>query len=191
MPALAGARRPSVGAASGPRDEEEVPSDLTPALALRSATKMVPPPSKSEVPRPVFLSARRMSGTTDREAVAEGDAELRKVGTVAEADRMTYWPIDDEMEAVGNVRLTQGEDVITGPKMRLKLEEQVGFFEQPNFFLKREFDPAKSGGEGGEGQVRRRAGRRNTVAARMSRPDPGSLMNVLGVSSAAAQDDCR
>ncbi|MFZ2855381.1 MAG: LPS assembly protein LptD, partial [Rhodocyclaceae bacterium] len=85
-----------------------------------------------------FLSAQRMSGTTEREAIAEGDAQLRKIGTVVDADRMTYWPIDDELEAVGNVRLEQGEDWMSGPKMRLKLEEQVGFFEQPTYFLRRE-----------------------------------------------------
>lgn len=129
---------PPLVAASGPRDEEEMPADLTPALSLRSASKMVPPPAKSDVPRPAFLSAQRMSGTTEREAIAEGDAQLRKIGTVVDADRMTYWPIDDELEAVGNVRLAQGDDLVSGPKMRLKLEDQVGFFEQPSYFIRRE-----------------------------------------------------
>jgi LPS-assembly protein len=129
---------PPLVASSGLRDEEEVPSDLTPALALRSATKLVAPPSKSEVSRPAFLSAEKMSGTTDREAIAEGAAQLRKIGTVVDADRLTYWPIDDELEAVGNVRLEQGDDVMTGPKMRLKLEDQVGYFEQPAYFIRRE-----------------------------------------------------
>lgn len=129
---------PPLVAASGPRDEEEAPSDLTPALSLRSSQKMTPLPSKSDTPRPVFLSAQRMAGTTDREAVAEGAAELRKIGTVVDADRMTYWPVDDELEAVGNVRLAQGDDLVSGPKMRLKLEDQVGYFEQPNYFIRRE-----------------------------------------------------
>jgi len=138
--------QPPLVAASGPRDGE-VPADTTPALALRSSSKMVPLPAKSEVPRPVFLSAQRLSGTTEREAVAEGAAELRKIGTVVDADQMTYWPIDDELESVGNVVLTQGDDVVSGPKMRLKLEEQVGFFEQPSYFIRRESvvtpDPAR------------------------------------------------
>ena len=123
-------------AATGPRDEEEVP-DATPAMALRMAAAMLPPPGKSDEPRPIFLSAQRMSGVTGNEFVAEGDAELRKIGTVTTADRLTYWTVDDELEAVGKVRLQQGDDVITGPKMRLKLEEQVGFFEQPSYYIKR------------------------------------------------------
>ena len=79
-----------------------------------------------------------MGGEIDREFVAEGDAELRKIGTVVNSDRLTYWPVDDEIEAEGNVRLQQGEDLIAGPKMRLKLEDQVGFFEQPSYLIKRQ-----------------------------------------------------
>ena len=112
-------------------------ADSKPALALRPATVMTPPPKESEIPRPIFLSALRMGGDVEREFVAEGEAELRKIGTVLNAERLTYWPIDDEVQAEGNVLLEQGEDRISGPKMRLKLEEQVGFFEQPSYLIKR------------------------------------------------------
>lgn len=118
--------------------DERLAPDLTPALALRASTEMVPPPKDSDVPRPVFLSAHRMGGEVDREFVAEGEAELRKIGTVLNADRLTYWPIDDEVAGEGNVVLEQGEDRVSGPKMRLKLEDQVGFFEQPSYLIKRQ-----------------------------------------------------
>jgi LPS-assembly protein len=49
---------------------------------------------------------------------------------------MTYWPLEDEVEAEGRVRLQQREDVVTGPKMRLRLEDQIGYFEQPSYQLK-------------------------------------------------------
>lgn len=117
-------------------------SDPTPALALRSSSSMTPPPKESETPRPIFLSAQRMGGDVEREFSAEGEAELRKIGTVLNAERLTYWPIDDEVEAEGNVLLEQGEDRVSGPKMRMKLEEQVGFFEQPEYLIKR---PPKTG----------------------------------------------
>lgn len=103
-------------------------------MSLSMATS----PVKSKAPQPIFLSAQQMSGTTDREAVAEGAAELRKSGTQVTADRLTYWPLDDELEALGQVQLTQGEDLISGPKMRLKLVDQIGFFEQPTYFIKRQ-----------------------------------------------------
>jgi LPS-assembly protein len=123
--------------ATGSRDEEEVP-DVLPPLALRSAKALVPPPKDSVVPRPVFLSALRMGGDVNREFNAEGDSELRKIGTVVNSDRLTYWPIDDEVEAEGNVSLEQGADLITGPKMRLKLEDSVGYFDQPSYTIKRQ-----------------------------------------------------
>ena len=122
--------------ATGSRADESVP-DTQPPLALRNAKNMVPPPKDSAEPLPTFISALRMGGNVDREFNAEGDAELRKIGTVLTSDRLTYWPIDDEIEAEGNVRLEQGADVITGPKMRLKLEDQVGFFDQPSYTIKR------------------------------------------------------
>ncbi|MFZ4534707.1 lipid IV(A) palmitoyltransferase PagP [Propionivibrio sp.] len=133
-------------AATGWRDEDEVP-DVSPSLALRAAKTMVPPPKDSAVPRPVFLSSLRMAGTVDREFIAEEEAELRKIGTVLNADRLTYWPIDDEVEAEGNVRLQQEEDLITGPKMRLKMEDQVGYFEQPSYTLKRQPQPGSKAAE--------------------------------------------
>ena len=131
---------PLAAPGSGDRDEVEV-SDRQPPLALRRAKTMVAPPKESAVPLPVFISAQRMGGDVDREFNAEGDAELRKIGTVLNADRLTYWPIDDEMEAEGRVRLEQGDDLVTGPKMRLKLEDQVGYFEQPSYTLKRQPQP--------------------------------------------------
>ncbi len=123
--------------ATGPRDEEEVP-DALPALALRASKSMEPPPKDKTTPQPVFLRAQRMAGEVDREFIAEGDAELRKIGTVLNSERLTYWPIDDEVEAEGNVHLAQGGDLITGPKMRLRLEDEIGYFEQPAYTLKRQ-----------------------------------------------------
>jgi LPS-assembly protein len=114
------------------------PAADLPPLRLRMAGAMVPPPPESDVPRPVFLSAQRFSGVVDREVVAEDDAELRKVGTVLTGDRLTYWPVDDEVEAAGNVRLQQGDDVISGPQVRFKIEDQVGFIEQASYFVKRQ-----------------------------------------------------
>ncbi|MBI4742570.1 MAG: lipid IV(A) palmitoyltransferase PagP [Betaproteobacteria bacterium] len=86
---------------------------------------------------PTYIGAQRMYGINDRETVAEGAARLRKADMAVDADKMTYWSLDDEVEAAGKVRMVRGEDVVTGPKMRLKIEDQVGYFEQPSYFLKR------------------------------------------------------
>lgn len=136
-----GAGGASAQAAAGAPDEDAAPSDGLP-LSLRLASALVPPPAKSDVPRPAFISAQRMSGIAEREMHAEGDVELRKIGTQVYADQLTYWPLDDELEATGKVRLQQEADVISGPRLRLRLEDQVGFFEQPEYFLKRQPKPA-------------------------------------------------
>lgn len=145
LPSLPGAQmavRPAVGVVAQPQlpfgtppDEMET-ADPGPALALRASSKMEPPPKDSEVPRPVFLSAQRLVGEVNREFNAEGDAELRKIGSVVTSDRLTYWPLEDEVEADGQVRLQQGEDAISGPRMRLKMENQVGYFQSPSYYLK-------------------------------------------------------
>lgn len=87
---------------------------------------------------PTFIAAERMYGINDREAIAEGGARLRKADMAVDADKMTYWSLDDEVEAVGKVRMTRGDDVLSGPKMRLKIEDQIGYFENPSYFLKRQ-----------------------------------------------------
>jgi len=147
-------RRAAAGSAAGASGESapgqfqsdvvDVVDDGQPALALRAARKMETPPKNETAPRPAFLSAQRMSGEVNREFNAEGEAELRKIGTVVNADRLTYWPLDDEMEAEGSVRLQQGEDVVTGPKMRLRIEDQVGYFEKPAYQLKRQLMGGKT-----------------------------------------------
>jgi LPS-assembly protein len=89
-------------------------------------------------PGPTYLSAERIYGINDRETVAEGRAKLRKTDIAVDADRMTYWSLDDEVEAVGKVHMVRGQDVLNGPRMRLKVEDQIGFFEYPSYFLKRQ-----------------------------------------------------
>ncbi|MBI3524789.1 MAG: LPS-assembly protein LptD [Betaproteobacteria bacterium] len=62
---------------------------------------------------------------------------MRRIGSALTADFLTYWQNEDQIEAVGNVRLIQNEDVITGPKLRLQLEDNVGYFETPQYTIKR------------------------------------------------------
>jgi LPS-assembly protein len=130
---------PSLSAREGGEDErrggnESPDRELAPVL--RAASKMASPSGGGQAPRPVFLSALRMEGEVNREFVAEGEVELRKTGSLVNSELMTYWPLEDEVEAEGRVRLQQGEDVVTGPKMRLRLEDQIGYFEQPFYRLK-------------------------------------------------------
>lgn len=125
------------------------------SLALRLARRMTDQSPQSATPRPIFVSASSLSGIIDRELLAEGDAELRRIGRVLTADRLTYWPVEDEAEALGNVRLEQGDDVFLGTHGRLKIEDQVGFLDQASYFLKR--TPAAGSAAGGSTVVQARA----------------------------------
>lgn len=79
-----------------------------------------------------------MEGQGGVEAVADGNAELRKIGVQAFADRIAYQQDSDEMEARGHVRLQQYGDEMRGPLLRLKVAEQIGFFEEVDYRVRRE-----------------------------------------------------
>lgn len=157
-----------------------LPDDGGASPSLRTAKSLTPLLS-SELPRPMFLAAEQISGINDHETVAEGDVEARKAGTVVNADRMTYWPVEDELEAVGDVVMTAGEDFIAGPKMRMKMEAQTGYFDQPAYFLRRESKFSKQ---------QRAQQSSSAVGLWMQSSDPavtGASMNGLaGVGATAA-----
>lgn len=110
-------------------------SDLPPLPALGPGAAPADPGKDAH---PVFLVADQIFGQNEAETVAEGAAELRKFGTLVLADKLTYWPLADEVEARGTVRLQQGWDEVSGPHMRMKLSEQIGFFEEPVFKFRKE-----------------------------------------------------
>lgn len=82
---------------------------------------------------PLFVIADRLTGRTDDVAVAEGNVELRKVDAQVTASKLTYWPLEDEVEAVGNVRLLQEGMELNTPFLRFKLSEQVGYADQADY----------------------------------------------------------
>ncbi|MBE2258432.1 MAG: LPS assembly protein LptD [Candidatus Accumulibacter sp.] len=143
--AAAPAAAPVPGAVT-PEPQASVPPSPAPSSESGAATseKLAEPSTATgEGPQAAILSAKRISGIIDREVLAEDDAELRQGGKVLTAERMTYWPVDDEVEAVGGVRFQQQDDVITGVKMRMRLEDQFGFFDDASYFVKRS-PPARS-----------------------------------------------
>ena len=68
--------------------------------------------------------------------VAEGDAMLQRAGDTLLADRLTYRQADDEVVAIGNVRLTSPDTSITGPRLRMRMEESTGEFESPAYTIR-------------------------------------------------------
>jgi hypothetical protein len=120
-----------------PPQVEERPA-LPPLYSAHVAAGELPVPDLRQSPRispylkqpgeelPTFVSAERISGRNDVDVVAEGDVELRKRNSILVADRLTYRQIADEVEAEGNVRLSRDGDRVSGPRMKMKLDDSTG-----------------------------------------------------------------
>ena len=102
--------------------------DLKLDLELRPARE-----STGELP--VFVQGRKISGETGRIMNVEGDAELRKQDTVIKADTITYVPVEDELQAVGQVRVLRAGDLFTGTELKLKLDARTGHFLSAEYLL--------------------------------------------------------
>lgn len=87
---------------------------------------------------PVFFSADKITGQGENQTIAEGSVEVRKEDITLTADKLTYWQLEDEAEAEGNVKIVRGGDSVSGPKARMRLSESIGWFEQPDYTIKRE-----------------------------------------------------
>lgn len=94
---------------------------------------------------PSFIEADRITGLNDVETVAEGAVSVRRADNTLTTDRLIYRQLDDEVEAVGNVELRQHEDVIRGPHLKLKMAENLGFIDEPQYTIKRAPDAGASG----------------------------------------------
>lgn len=87
---------------------------------------------------PSFVIADRITGQVEVQTEAFGNVELRRAGSQVYADRLTYRPLDDELEATGSVRLLQEGAEVLGPHLRMKLSEQTGSAENVSYRFVRE-----------------------------------------------------
>ncbi|MBI4997069.1 MAG: LPS-assembly protein LptD [Rhodocyclales bacterium] len=106
------------------------------ALAATAAAQTVTTPIEPE-PGATVVTADRISGRNDVETVADGHAEFRRDTTTITADHLTYRHLEDEAEAEGDVLMIRDEDRISGPHLRLKVQDNLGEFDQPSFAFKR------------------------------------------------------
>lgn len=82
---------------------------------------------------PIVLQAERIRSQPDIEAVAEGKVEFRRGGTVIKADRLAYDTAQDLASATGQVRVSRGGVLYTGPELQLHVQRFEGFFLSPEF----------------------------------------------------------
>ncbi len=82
---------------------------------------------------PVLLQGDRLTSRTDQDATLEGDAELRKAGTIIRADRLDYDMPTDTARATGNVWVRRNGNIYQGPYLELEVDAFEGFFTAPRY----------------------------------------------------------
>jgi LPS-assembly protein len=108
-----------------------------PDPALRPAAGVMPYLKQPGELLPTFIVADHIAGKNDVEVVADGSVELRKRNSILQSDRLTYRQDSDEVDAEGNVRLSRDGDRVRGPGMRMKMDDSTGFFERPEYSIRR------------------------------------------------------
>lgn len=115
---------------------------MTVSAPLVFAQSTILPEATDDADAVTNVSSEQMTGRPDRELMLDDKVEINRGGTTMHADHATYWVVDDEVEATGNVKLARFGDRYTGDKMRFKMDTGVGFALNPTYFLK------KSNGQG-------------------------------------------
>ncbi|OIQ86699.1 LPS-assembly protein LptD precursor [mine drainage metagenome] len=84
---------------------------------------------------PTTIEAQHLEIHLDRKMSAIGDAELHSNGEAIFGDRIDYDQLDQALHATGNVRVEQDGNVITGPELKMKLDERVGEMQEAVFSM--------------------------------------------------------
>lgn len=77
---------------------------------------------------PVYVWGERLSGKTNENTFAEGNAELTQGDTTIKADKVNYDVLTDIARAQGHVRIERQGNVYEGAVLQLKVETFEGFF---------------------------------------------------------------
>jgi len=78
----------------------------------------------------LIIEGETLENIVDKQIKAKGDAILIKSGKRIEADQIIFDQISNELEADGNVKLKSGNQLITGEKLILNVDDSIG--EIPN-----------------------------------------------------------
>lgn len=84
----------------------------------------------------------------DRQMKSIGNAEFHRDNQDVYGDTIEYDVQNQELHALGNVRINNDGNTVSGPELRLKLDESVGEMKSPVFHLKSQLSkPPKPGSE--------------------------------------------
>jgi LPS-assembly protein len=104
-----------------------------PLLALLAAAFAQAQPAKE----PATVDAQSIEGISGLEVTARGGVEFRQDDTTVYAEYLKFNREFGRLEAEGGVRLEQGADRFTGPRLRYDTTDHTGVLEEPAFLLRR------------------------------------------------------
>ncbi len=87
--------------------------------------------------KPVQIEADRITGYYKQEIEAVGDAVLHDGDNVLTADRMKYYQQTEDTEVEGNVRLERPKDTLKGAHLQLNLKTEEGYLTEPRYLMKK------------------------------------------------------
>ena len=85
----------------------------------------------------MVLRAQTLQVRPDLDAVADGEVEFRRAGTLIQADHFRYDSADDRASARGSVVVRRDGVRYSGPELQLQVQRFEGFFLQPDFEFSR------------------------------------------------------
>jgi LPS-assembly protein len=105
-----------------------------PSLRLRMDRQLRErPPAGQQPTGTTFARAEKIEGTIEDRIVLEGDAEIRREGSVVRGDRITYTQASDEVKVEGHARIFREGAVFAGPRLDFRIEAQTGTMPNANF----------------------------------------------------------
>jgi LPS-assembly protein len=110
----------------------------SPRLCLAALIACVASPLRAQELQapPATVMADRIEGTYEESIEASGSVHLQRGDMHLYADHVRYRVLEDEVEADGNIRLKSDTYQLDGPRLRLRLTEQVGFIDSPRYMFK-------------------------------------------------------
>jgi LPS-assembly protein len=80
-----------------------------------------------------YVRADRAYGEIEERMTLEGEAEVRRGGTVVRGNQITYTVATDELEASGNVRVFRDGVAVFGPSLALRIDARTGAMPDAGF----------------------------------------------------------
>jgi LPS-assembly protein len=116
------------------------------AAALAAAAAAFAQAPGGDEKDPTTIDARSIEGISDIEVTARGAAEIRRGDTAVFGEMLRYNRELGVVEGEGGVRLQQGPDRFSGPRLQYNTLDDTGFLEQPSFLLQRD-ETARGGAD--------------------------------------------